>query len=217
MKRIIQDDPRQAEDQLCDVILITKQIMIGKVFEIIKLIIEILNICYFLGHGWLIVCFILKNQQTQNFLGKSEEELAHENTDNFFEYYGILDNTFSHNAILACYYTLTTLSTVGFGDLAPRSDSERFICSGILLIGVAIFSVFLGQLMDILAAYKSVNEELDETDRLDLFFGLMKHFNNDQPLEPSFEQRIRVFFMFKWDNDRNQAIDTKILGQLPNE
>jgi len=62
---------------------------------------------------------------------------------------------------------LTTLSTVGLGDLVPRSDNERFICSGILLIGVAIFSVFLGQLMDILASYKSVNEELDETYELD--------------------------------------------------
>lgn len=49
----------------------------------------------------------------------------------------------------------------------------------------------------------------------------MKHYNNDQPLETLLVQRIRAFFMFKWDNDRSQFIqnkvDAKILDQLPNE
>jgi len=46
--------------------------------------------------------------------------------------------------ILGTYFAFTTLSTVGFGDLAPRSDVERIACAFILMMGVAIFSVFLG-------------------------------------------------------------------------
>lgn len=202
-------------------ILITQQIMIGKVFEIIILAIFIVNLCYFLGHAWLIICFITREWQNNHLDGKTEEQLLRDNNDNFYDYFGIDDNTDYHNTLLATYYTYTTLSTVGFGDLVPRSDPERLICSGILLVGVAIFSVFLGQFTDIIAAYKSVNEEVDETDQLDLFFGLMKHFNNDQPMDNSLEQKIRTFFLFKWDNDRNQIRhnpeDNKILEQLPED
>jgi len=59
--------------------------------------------------------------------------------------------------ILGTYYAFTTLSTVGFGDLAPRSDAERAICSMVLMLGVGIFSVFLGDFTAILEAYKAVN------------------------------------------------------------
>tara|TARA_B110001450_G_C17380459_1_gene383465 strand:- start:452 stop:586 length:135 start_codon:yes stop_codon:yes gene_type:complete len=43
-----------------------------------------------------------------------------------------------------CYFTFTSLSTVGFGDLNPRSNSERILTAVILLFGVAIFSYILG-------------------------------------------------------------------------
>jgi voltage-gated potassium channel len=45
------------------------------------------------------------------------------------------------------YFAFTSLSTVGFGDYYPVSDLERLISSIILLIGVAMFSYILGNLM----------------------------------------------------------------------
>jgi hypothetical protein len=71
-------------------------------------------------------------------------DFEHENTDNFIDYYEIDKNTDTYNVILGMYYTYTTLSTVGFGDIAPRSDPERIICAFILMIGVSVFSIFLG-------------------------------------------------------------------------
>ena len=48
------------------------------------------------------------------------------------------------------YFAFTSLSTVGFGDLAPRSDIERLVGSFVLLFGVAIFSMIMANFMDIL-------------------------------------------------------------------
>ena len=42
------------------------------------------------------------------------------------------------------YFALTTLSTIGLGDLSPVSIQERFLGAFILLIGVAFFSFILG-------------------------------------------------------------------------
>jgi hypothetical protein len=47
-------------------------------------------------------------------------------------------------AIIAIYFSFTSLSTVGFGDYHPRSDPERLLVAFILLFGVAIFSYCMG-------------------------------------------------------------------------
>ena len=51
------------------------------------------------------------------------------------------------------YFLFTSLSTVGFGDYYPRSDSERVVGAWMLLIGVSIFSYSMSILMKILHNY----------------------------------------------------------------
>ena len=65
--------------------------------------------------------------------------------------------------MIGLYFAFTTLSTVGFGDFHPRSDPERIICSFILVMGVAVFSVVLGNLSEIIEKYKSIHEELGDS------------------------------------------------------
>jgi hypothetical protein len=38
------------------------------------------------------------------------------------------------------YFTFTTLSSLGLGDLYPHTDAERILCTLFLLFGVAIYS-----------------------------------------------------------------------------
>lgn len=78
------------------------------------------------------------------------------------------------------YFAFTSLSTVGFGDFAPRSDTERVIGAFILLFGVAIFSYIMGTFIDILEQFKNANDTLDDGDRLTYFFGLLKYFNGNK-------------------------------------
>jgi hypothetical protein len=119
------------------------------------------------------------------------------------EHYGLWDNTYQHNMILTSYFTLTTLSTVGFGDLAPRSDAERLFGAFILMFGVAIFSKFLGDFIDIIAAYKAINKDIEFFEDLNKFFELIKHFNKDIPINDSFREKVISFFVVKWETDRN--------------
>ena len=48
------------------------------------------------------------------------------------------------------YYSFTSLSTVGFGDFNPKSNSERVLCCLLLIFGVAIFSYIMGDFIEIL-------------------------------------------------------------------
>lgn len=184
--RIILNDPTQAEDIDTDVVHITIQIMIGKIFQIIKLAIIILHICYFLGFAWFIICMVSKDLTNDYQSSLSEEDYEKDNTDNFLDYYFISENTDYYNCILGTYFAFTTLSTVGFGDIAPRSDPERFICAFVLMIGVSVFSVFLGNFTAIIDAYKAINSDLDDSDKLDSFFEMMMHFNANVPFDLDF-------------------------------
>jgi hypothetical protein len=46
-------------------------------------------------------------------------------------------------ALVVTYFAFTSLSTVGFGDLNPRSNYERLFMTMVLLFGVAIFSFIM--------------------------------------------------------------------------
>jgi len=56
MDEIIQNDRIKAEDTLEDNNNITKMILINFVIQILKLVIIIINISYFLGFFWYILC-----------------------------------------------------------------------------------------------------------------------------------------------------------------
>lgn len=67
-----------------------------------------------------------------------------------------------HQALLGCYYMFTTLSTVGFGDLSPRSDGEKVLCVLNFIVGNAIFSLILGTFIAIIDNYKAFVAEFEE-------------------------------------------------------
>lgn len=103
----------------------------------------------------------------------------------FLVEYGIFDNEYHHNQIVSIYFAFTSLSTVGFGDYAPRGNIERFIGSFILVLGVAIFSYIMGNFISILDEFSAFHEPLEEGDLLSQFFGTLQSYNGMKPIDES--------------------------------
>jgi len=55
--------------------------------------------------------------------------------------------------VISCYFALTTLSTVGYGDYYPISNPERIFTIIVMLGGVAFFSYIMGNFIEILTNY----------------------------------------------------------------
>ena len=51
--------------------------------------------------------------------------------------------------IVSLYFALTMLSTVGYGDMFPLSNLERLVSVFCMMIGVAVFSMVMGQFTEI--------------------------------------------------------------------
>lgn len=54
----------------------------------------------------------------------------------------------------AIWYTIVTISTVGYGDQYPVTDAGRMIGTGIIVVGVGIFGTFTGYLANFFLAPK---------------------------------------------------------------
>ena len=53
------------------------------------------------------------------------------------------------------YWTITTITTVGYGDISGTNLIERIFCSLIMVVGVVAFSFANGTLTSMLSSYDS--------------------------------------------------------------
>lgn len=83
-----------------------------------------------------------------------------------------------HNCLSVTYYSLTTLSTIGFGDYHPKSNSERFVIAFVLLVGVMVFSLIMGIFMEIVNKLQELGQNNEDADALSRFMGLLHKYNN---------------------------------------
>lgn len=119
------------------------------------------------------------------------------------------------------YWSFTTLTTVGFGDLSPQSESERLFGGFLLLFGVMMFTYCMGIFIGILNDYNKFFADIEEyeSDQLNLFFDCMKHLNHNHSYQEEFKNKIEDYFAYYWSKDKNMAVskeeDIAILSQLP--
>lgn len=110
------------------------------VYNIFRLVIIAIMITYFIGCN----VYFVSNEFND------EEDI--ENSNTFILSHGL--DTYSNDKsrlIICCYYALTMLSTVGYGDYYPISNLEMVMTVVLMLAGVAFFSFIMGNFMEIIA------------------------------------------------------------------
>jgi Ion channel len=64
--------------------------------------------------------------------------------------------------LTAFYFTVTTIVTVGYGDITPYNNAERCFVIFLMLVGVISFSFATGTLSSIIQSHDSKNAALKE-------------------------------------------------------
>lgn len=137
------------------------------VYRIFRLMIIALSITYIIGCFWYMISENLNTAQDVASDRTFAASLDYKGYSNW------------RKLIISCYFTLTTLSTVGYGDFYPLSDMERMIAVFLMLIGVAFFSYIIGSFLEIIANYKKKTGGIDRTEDLNNWrHGLTRHLNN---------------------------------------
>ena len=189
---------------------IRAQLAVKNIYKVFRLIVLTIFITYFTGV--LYVYFLLSNVQTfDTFLSG----------DYFIHYYhlepasvSIWDgdeeiklsrgkNQESHLLVAVMYFTLTTLSTVGYGDMYPISAVDKIFIMLLQLVGIVFFSYVLGMFVSILESGTSnvLDSKIGGSQEIFLlqnWLNLLSRFRNNIPIPDYLEKRLIDHFMDNW-------------------
>jgi voltage-gated potassium channel len=67
----------------------------------------------------------------------------------------------------ALWFSITTVSTVGYGDYVPESDGGRFVASALMLAGVSLIPLITSIVVSIMVAQRTREERESDLRQLD--------------------------------------------------
>jgi len=136
------------------------QNMVKNIFKVFKLILMTIMVMYFLG----CVFYWLSDLHQHPYFDFDGDTFIKSSFKNFDKYSNIAkedqdidDNVF--RLITCCYFSITTLSTVGYGDLAPKSNVEMVFVIMFMLCGVAYFSYIMSSFIEIIQTFNEQGVE----------------------------------------------------------
>ena len=122
---------------------------------------------------------------------------------------GYIDASNFQIYILSFYWTLMTVTTVGYGDVSAGTTIERIYNLFIMSFGVLMYSFAIGSLSSIVAAMDQKTEEMNE--KLKILASIKKEYHLDKELYD------KVRKVIKFDLSRNQKDKMEFLQELPNK
>ncbi|OMJ85359.1 hypothetical protein SteCoe_13332 [Stentor coeruleus] len=81
--------------------------------------------------------------------------------NNWVTKYGIENLSHIEIYMASLYWTITTLATVGYGDITPSNSLERGICIAVMLGGVFFYSYTVGTMTSLMASMQRRNAKLE--------------------------------------------------------
>lgn len=118
-----------------------------------------------------------------------------------------LDNKVD-NMVDALYWSVTTLTTVGYGDITPETNSEKIYTMIIMFMGVGMYGYIIGNIASLLARWDSAKR--DHIEKLERIISFMRY--KQIPLKT--QKRVRHYYFYLWET--KQSVDYhSVLHELP--
>ena len=151
-------------------------------------IVALLLLCHFIGCVWI-------------FAGKTIDD------DSWIEG-GYEQMGMGELYLTALYFSMTTITTVGYGDISASNTIERIICIFLHIIGVLSYSLAAGQLTSIIENYDATkSQNMAKKATLD-------RINTEHRLPPRLYFTL-LNFIENAENDKNQDELNEFLDSLP--
>lgn len=160
--------------------------------------------CHFTACLWVIIAQIYRQV--------TDEEVTGTWLDDFDE---PTDPKDGYNLyIVSIYWTITTITTVGYGDISATNMPERIFCSFVMLLGVFSFSIANGSLSQILNAYD--HQKVEYQEKIEIVDKLQKKYNLPSNIYKELKQNIGYDFRNSNEEEKHflqalpQALKNKV-------
>lgn len=110
--------------------------------------------------------------------------------------------------IKAIYWAFTTLTTVGYGDIAAKTPAQMLFASFVQVTGVGVFGFVLSNVASLLSRMDAAREHhMDNVDKIETYMR-----SHRIPVE--LRSKIRTYYHYLWTNHRGYR-DNALLHDLP--
>lgn len=171
------------------------------------------------GMLWITMMYAERDIKT-NHLNEREGGLTSNSVKHNDFLSDVINHHFEHQAIQAVYFAFTTMSTVGFGDLHPITNTERLLGVVLMIFGVSIFSYVMGSFISHIATINAFYNDFEEQASLFKFIGTLKKFNKGSEISPKYVTELEAYFDYYWSHNLLLAFgkdDYNIWMQLSKE
>src|SRR5262249_45030528 len=114
----------------------------------------------------------------------------------------------AHRYVGSLYFCVTTLTTVGYGDVLPRNDSERLYAILLMGLGIGVFGFVSGTIAVPRATLSPPRAR--HLARLEAPSALMPY----RHIPPELQGRIAAYYRYLWLNRLDQD-ESEVLDRLP--
>lgn len=157
---------------------------------------------------WMLVTFLLLIHLIACFwalIGKLDET-----DENWIFYYEYLDKDSFDLYIISFYWSITTLATVGYGDIVAKNNIERTMCSFVMLIGIFLYSYVISSITSLIGNLDTRKSKLSK--KMGLLNELARQFNISKLFYKKLSKAI------EYENSRSLSIElTELIDGLPSK
>lgn len=118
------------------------------------------------------------------------------------------DPSTSETYLRSLYWSVTTLATVGYGDITPRTPSEIQYAITVMLVGYLMFGYLIGNIASVLANTDPL--KLAHLQKLEQVNTFLQHHSVPSELQ----HRILEYYAYMWER-RSARDEHEVLDQLP--
>jgi len=108
------------------------------------------------------------------------------------------------------YWSITTLTTVGYGDITPTSNLEIAFTLVVMILGVSMYAFIIGNVASVVsnldASQTRFREKLDQ----------VQSYMRDRKIPRALQSRVRDYYQYLWECHRDTSLDLGFLDEIPN-
>lgn len=159
--------------------------------RIVRFLSVITLLAHFIACSWYLTAFISK------FPKESWAAISNIQEADIFTQY-----------LRSIYWTITTMTTVGYGDIVPHLNYEYMFTIVVMLIGASTYALIIGNIASLLSSLDSLKSKF--WNDLDAF----KMYLNERGVDKITSSRVRDYYEYRWEHHRGHHEET-LLNNLP--